>query len=138
MRKNLIPEIAKMLGVQLGEKFKVKGEDEQTYVFTDNGLKVTFGDDIELSHIAINSAFVALVKGQDEVVKLPWTPKIGDYYWTFDKSNASDCIRWTVGRFKWENAPVDICAFKNSWVFRTEDEAEKALPAVAEEMGVYY
>ena len=49
MRKNLIPEIAKMLGVQLGEKFKVKDEDEQTYVFTDDGLKVTFGDDIELS-----------------------------------------------------------------------------------------
>lgn len=69
MSKSLIPEIAKMLGVQLGEEFKVKGDDEQTYVFTDDGLKVTFGDGIELSHIAINSAFVALVKGQDEIIK---------------------------------------------------------------------
>ena len=30
MAKNLIPEIAHMLGVEIGEEFKIKGYDELT------------------------------------------------------------------------------------------------------------
>lgn len=37
MSKNLIPEIAKLLGVEVGEEFKVKGDDELTYTLTDDG-----------------------------------------------------------------------------------------------------
>lgn len=70
MSKNLIPEIAKMLGVQLGEGFKVKGDDELTYRFTNNGLKLTRRDNgIELFEIAARIAFVDLVNGKDEIVK---------------------------------------------------------------------
>ena len=42
MAKNLIPEIAKLLGVEVGEEFKVKGDDEQTYRFDADGLKVIY------------------------------------------------------------------------------------------------
>lgn len=49
MGKNLIPEIAKMLGVEVGEEFKVKGDGELTYIFTDDGLKVTFAGGIEIA-----------------------------------------------------------------------------------------
>ena len=38
MEKNLIPEIARMLGVELGEEFKVKGYDELIYRLTNDGL----------------------------------------------------------------------------------------------------
>lgn len=38
MAKNLIPEIAHMLGIELGEEFKVKGEDELTYRFDSDGM----------------------------------------------------------------------------------------------------
>ncbi len=134
MRKNLIPEIAKMLGVQLGEKFKVKDEDEQTYVFTDDGLKVTFGDDIELSHISINSAFVALVKGQDEIVKLPWKPKKGETYYTFELLSG----KWVVHLLWWAGSPNGYALLEKGWVYRTCAEAEAALPKVAAEMGVEY
>lgn len=41
MTKNLIPGITKMLGVELGEEFKVKGDDELTYRFDSDGLKLT-------------------------------------------------------------------------------------------------
>lgn len=44
MAKNLIPEIAKMLGVELGEEFKIKGYDGLTYKLTDNGLELTTVD----------------------------------------------------------------------------------------------
>lgn len=81
MSKNLIPQIAQMLGVELGEEFKIKGEDElMTYRFNSDGLQVTYGDGIELSYLSTNSAFVALVNGTDEIVKLPWKPKEGESY----------------------------------------------------------
>ena len=70
MAKNLIPKIAKLLGVEVGEEFKVKGDDELTYTLTDDGLKITFAGGIEISQVSTNSAFVALVMGKDEIVKL--------------------------------------------------------------------
>lgn len=33
MAKNLIPEIAKMLGVELGEEFKIEGDNELFYFY---------------------------------------------------------------------------------------------------------
>ena len=75
MAKNLIPEIAHMLGVEIGEEFKVKGDDEYTYRFTSNELKLTYANDIEMSTIATNKALIALLNGEDEIIKMPWKPK---------------------------------------------------------------
>lgn len=135
MAKNIIPEIAKLLGVEVGEEFKVKGEDGLTYIFTDDGgLKITFAGDIEISQISINSAFVALVMGEDEIVKLPWKPKKGEDYYTF---GGSDGI-WRVSQHHWTCHPFDLALFEKGWVYRTRAEAEAALPKVAAEMGVKY
>lgn len=50
MAKNLIPKIAKLLGVEVGEEFKVKGDgDELTYRFDSDGLKLTHDSGIELA-----------------------------------------------------------------------------------------
>ena len=135
MAKNLIPKIAKLLGVEVGEEFKVKGDDELTYIFTDDdGLKITFAGGIEISQTSINSAFVALVMGKDEIVKLPWKPKKGDAYFTFlifgDK--------WGVGSLRWDGFPNEYALLDKGWVYRSQAEAEAALPKVAAEMGVEY
>lgn len=135
MAKNLIPEIAKLLGVEVGEEFKVKGDDELTYIFTDDdGLKITFAGDIEISQISINSAFVALVMGKDEIVKLPWKPKKGDAYYTFEIFRG----KWVVRSLWWTGAPCSYALLDKGWVFRTKEEAEDALTKVAAEMGVEY
>lgn len=134
MAKNLIPEIARMLGVEIGEEFKIKGDDELTYIFTDDGLKVTFAGGIEISQISTNSAFVALVEGQDEVVKLSWKPKKGEDYYTFGGYDGS----WRVSQQPWTCHPFDLALFEKGWVYRTRAEAKAALPAVAKEMGVEY
>lgn len=44
MSKNLITEITKMLGVEIGEKFKVKGYNGVTYRFDADGLKESFSN----------------------------------------------------------------------------------------------
>lgn len=134
MSKNLIPQIAKMLGVELGEEFQVKGDDEMTYIFTDDGLKITYAGGIEISQISTNSAFVALVMGKKEIVKLPWKPKKGEDYYTFGGSDGS----WRVSQQHWTCHPFDLALFEKGWVYRTRAEAEAALHAVAAEIGVEY
>lgn len=134
MAKNLIPEIARMLGVELGEKFKIKGEDElMTYSFNSDGLQVTYGDGIEIP-ISTNLAFVDLVNGKDEIVKISWKPKMYEEYWTFGKLGK----QWIVGTRSWKELPYEILLLSKGWVYRTRAEAKAALPAVAKELGVEY
>lgn len=136
MAKNLIPEIAKMLGVELGEEFKVKGDDELTYRFDSDGLKLTHDSGIELAKISANVAFVDLVNGKDEIIKLPWNPKKGERYYTFvPRSNDEKLI---VTSTLWENDVADNALLKAGWVFKTEEEAQKALPIVAKKIGAKY
>lgn len=136
MAKNLIPEIAQMLGVEIGEEFKVKGDDETTYIFTDDGLKLTYDGGIGIVEISSDAAFAALVNGKDEIVELPWKPKKGEKYWGFWYSSVNDA--WLVLLYTWGNNPADFALYKAGWVYRTKEEAEDALPAVAKELGVEY
>lgn len=130
---NLIPEIAKMLGVELGEEFKIKGYDGLTYKLTDNGLELTAVDDQKtkwFDHGALNS----LLKGKMEIVKLPWKPKKGDVYFSFELLGD----KWIVRSLWWCSSPNEYALLDKGWVFKTTQEAEAALPKVAAEMGVEY
>ena len=138
MSKNLIPEIAKMLGVEIGEEFKIKGHDGLTYKFDDNGLRVTHDNGVEMSAAIANTfakTFVSLLwEGKCEIVKLPWKPKQGDVYFTFVLMGD----KWAVRPSWWGGFPNEYALLDKGWVFRTKEEAEDALPAVAKEIGVEY
>lgn len=133
MTKNLIPGITKMLGVELGEEFKIKGYDGLTYKLTDNGLELATGDGQKtkwFDHGALNS----LLKGKMEIVKLPWKPKMYEEYWTFGKLGE----KWIVGTLSWRELPYEILLFDKGWVYHTRAESAAALPKVAAEFGVEY
>ncbi len=138
MAKNLIPQIAHMLGVELGEEFKIKGEDElMTYRFNSDGLQVTYDDGIEIPYISTNLALVALVKGEEEIIKLSWKPKEGQTVYSFYSVGLDGVLK--VVDFVWVNDIITFQALaKAGWVFKTRKEAEAALPAVAKGMGVEY
>ena len=133
MAKNLIPEIAKMLGVELGEEFKIKGYDGLTYKLTDNGLELTTVDGQKTKWFD-NGALNSLLKGKMEIVKLPWKPKKGETYYTFELLDG----KWIVHLLWWAGSPNGYALLEKGWVYRTQEEAEAALPAVAAEMGVEY
>lgn len=132
MAKNLIPEIAKMLGVEIGEDFKIKGYTEQTYRFDDDGLKVIYS--YLMKKTFANVMLGSLLAGQVEIVKLPWKPKKGDAYYTFEVFRG----KWVVRSVWWTGEPCNYALLDKGWVFRTKKEAEAALPAVAKEMSVEY
>lgn len=134
---NLIPKIAQMLGVELGEEFKIKGYDGLTYRFDSDGLKLTHDSGIELAQISANVAFADLVNGKDKIVKLPWKPSEGQTVYSFYARGISSVLE--VIRFVWVGSVVSHQALvKAGWVYPTREEAEAALPKVAKELGVEY
>lgn len=133
MSKNLIPKITKMLGVELGEEFKVKGR-EYIFYFVDNGLIAYRTDGSVLPYENRLAHFLWLINGEEEIIKLPWKPKKGEHYFTFlimgDK--------WCVGSLHWDGFPNEYALLDKGWVFSTKEEAEAALPKAATEIGVKY
>lgn len=133
MAKNIIPEIAKMLGVEIGEEFKIKGY-RLTYMITDDKWLITTDDSPETGWTPANTLFADLLNGDAEIVKLPWKPKKGDAYYTFDVFRG----KWVVRSVWWTGEPCNYALLDKGWVFHTKEEAKAALPAVAKEMSVEY
>lgn len=137
MSKNLMPEIAKMLGVEIGEEFKVKGDDEFTYKFTDNELiLMLYGNDLKVSVGAARIALGSLLNGEREIVKILWKPDLNERYWTF--MSTLEGGKLYILNYMWDNSVIDVALHKVGWVFRTCEEAQAALPSVAKELGVEY
>lgn len=144
MAKNLMCEICKMLGVKLGEEFKVDKYDEMTFKFAENMLvaRADFkGAKWGITYVVLSE----LLGGNVEIIKLPWKPKKGTEVYTFSftthEYNSRFCPHkgvWYVTKWNWVGFPWQIAALDKGWVFRTKQEAEAALPAVAAEMSVEY
>ena len=141
MAKNLIPEICKMLGVELGEEFKVvhkvvyKTGFEIMCNFTKEGLFVHKAGD---SGKYETELLADIICGKAEIVKLPWKPKKGETYFTFVLMVVLMGDKWVVRSSRWGGLPNEYALLDKGWVYRTEAEAQDALPKVAAEMGVDY
>lgn len=135
MSKNLFPQIAEMLNVDIGEEFKLQEIDNKIYKIELNGFwqrteNQKCWDSMEGSFFELN----AILMGKRTVVKLPWKPKKGDVYYTFEILRG----KWVVRSLWWAGAPCNYALLDKGWIYRTKAEAETALPAVAAEMEVQY
>ena len=133
MAKNLIPEIAHMLGVEIWEEFKVvyKVGFEIICNFTKEGV---FVHEEGCSGKHDKELLTDIICGKAEIVKLPWKPKKGDVYFTFTLMGD----KWGTHSYWWGGFPDEYALLDKGWVYRTEAEAQDALPKVAAEMGVEY
>lgn len=134
MAKNLIPEICKMLGVEIGEEFKVEGVADKTYKFIIDELIVCGEENTNHGYVSANMMLVSLAKGDANLIKLPWKPKKGDVYFTFTLMGD----KWGTHSYWWGGFPDEYALLDKGWVYRTRAEAEAALPKVATEIGVKY
>lgn len=131
MSKNLIPQIATMLGVRINESFKLAGYDNATFKFTENRFWQENGNSCEER----SDILAMLLAGNEIIIKLPWKPKYKDKYWTFyindhDKLDTD----WNI----WTEEVAELARLKAGWVFCTKEEAKAALPAVAKAMNIEY
>lgn len=138
MSKNLLPEIAKMLDVEMYEKFKIEDmSSDLVFRIGVDGLEMERFDYAEDDRIWVTLAscnFVDLLTGKAKIVKLPWKPKKGDVYFSFGRLGD----KWVVRSLWWGGFPEEYALLDKGWVYRTKEEAKAALPAVAKELGVEY
>lgn len=116
MAKNYMPEIAKMLGVEVGEIFKMT-DYNSLYRFTERGLefKGTAG-------WCLSERIEWLLTGRNEILELPWQPKEGDRYYFPATDFQYSCPE------TWDNHPIDFALKEAGMAFKTKEECEAALP----------
>jgi len=140
MSKNLMPQIAEMLGIELGEEFKVEGDkdfEQKTFYLTARGLKVKL-DQCPEKEIPAMAVLDSLLFGDTEIIKMPWKPKVGGQYYSFGGRFLRDPTVWIVVDVIWQGLAYDVAMFDKGWVYKSKEEAKAALPKVAAEMGVDY
>ena len=124
---NLIPKLAEMLGVEIGEEFKLKQTNgdikSAKYRFRNIGAQTIYEHTDFCGDWTMCSAEEVglLALGKHEIVKLPFEPKDAEKYWYvwWDSKNLDTSYTF------WEGV-VSNCADKYCGnCFRTEAEAEK-------------
>lgn len=113
---NLIPEVVKLLGVEIGKEFDIILDDctpsvYNPFKFTEDGLKA--GD-----MISDSSYLVHLITGYYTIRKIPFKPKKGDVYWYWCKEIQK------ASKTYFDNCSCDYTRWKIGNCFRTKEEAE--------------
>lgn len=118
MAKNYMADVARMLGVELGEEFKLDGRKTK-YKFTENGLYFYAPDGWwQCSNVLLPR----ILRGNVEIVKLSWQPKGGDEYY-YPVCNFKD-----VSSTNWVDSICDFAFKEAGLIFKTYEECEAALP----------
>lgn len=121
MAKNYMQDVAKMLGVELEEEFKIDSSDT-IFKFYKNELCFRCGG----TWLHTNSHLIDLIKGDSKIVKLPWQPKNGDrYYFPGDGFTITSHSIWC-------GLTLEYALKEAGMIFRTAEECEAALPALRE------
>lgn len=124
MRKNYMAEVAKLLGVELGESFKItsdtQGDYQNYYRFTENNC-IEFSDDgVEWKMTTAAALLKYILMGDIRIVKLPWKPKMGEKYYIpniFNRDSYNYYLRVDDERYEE--------LYKRGLVFKTKEEAIK-------------
>lgn len=115
---NHIPEVAKMLGVEIGEEFAYQiGEQMQAYrlKFTQDSLVYVIKDKVFTPD---SIALAKLITGEYKVVKLPWKPGKSDNFYFVNYMGLVNALSGSSG----STLKAGLILMGNC--FRTKAEAE--------------
>lgn len=119
MNKNLMPEVAELLGVKLGESFAIKtGESIFRARITTSGLHINYDSILQPDR---NNLLCGLLQGLYAILRPSWEPKEGEQYWTisFVKNRYP-----FVESYIWNSDDIDFMKLKFGIAYRTKAEAE--------------
>ena len=112
--------VEKVLLVKIGEEFNIIADDGNYYIH--NPFKFTETDLVNNDGDIRNGYISTLITGKYKIERLPFSPKIGENYWTYYNSQELyiETYRWCNSSFDKERKLLGI-------VFRTEQEAKDYL-----------
>ena len=120
MAKNLMTELAKLLGVELGEKFIIQNADrKETVVLAMDGFHVIQPNNV--AGIDNGKLLSKVLQGLYTVKKIPWEPQEGDMYYILNVKALF------VESYVWGNNTFDYTAKNMGIIYRTKAEAEERL-----------
>lgn len=119
---NYMPEVAKMLGVELGERFNLDLQDEldkkyygdNEYYLCEDGVKL----DKEGYACTSSDLMWFLICGKYAIKRKPCKPKINDVYYFIDEDGF-------IFDDSWDDSYMDIVLYKLGNCYRTQEEAER-------------
>ena len=117
MTKNLMPEIAKLLDVEIGEEFIIENaERKETVVLAADGLHVIQPNNVVgPDHGKLLSK---VLQGLYTVKKLPWEPREGERYcYPSVSAKNVDCTNWICCSFDYAMKALGM-------IYKTPEEAQ--------------
>ena len=109
---NHMAEVAKMLGVELGEEFM--RSNGYKYVLREYGVTQSKYDGIMGS---FTNVLNDLLTGKLLIERKPWKPSTGDKYWYISLNGSADYYCWT-------DDTIDFLTYKFGNCYKTAQEAE--------------
>lgn len=128
MFENKMEKFANLLGLEIGEEFKIRNKSRvmpEIYWCTDKEVLSGREHLGGVEYIMNEDTLFKLLNGTYEVVKFPWKPKYNYKYWTvtyniFEK-------KFEVTSRHWCDSFEDIKNYRLGFCFKTEEEAERKL-----------
>ncbi len=121
MSKNYMADVAKMLGVEIGEEFNLVDKDGIPSAY--NPFHIEARGFIDCTGDDDAGFLIALLTGDFEIVKKPWKPKTDGTYYAINPLNKS-----VVGIYWWDNQNDEMLYLLGN-CFKTRSEAEKNIEA---------
>lgn len=118
---NYYKKIAEMLGVELGEEFRLK--ENKTKNIVRPRYKITQEEGLMYSvnrnEFDRSVSLMSIINGSYSVVKLPWKPKKGEAYWFY-----SGTLQHAFSS-EWTGSLCDLLYWKSGNFFKTKKEANE-------------
>jgi hypothetical protein len=111
-------EVAKMLGVEIGERFRLYDDDREydaDYYFLEDGIYV---DIPNKNHRANSGLLFDIVSGEYSIKRKPWKPEVGECYHFIDESGLTV---W----YTWAHSYEDVLLYKLGDCYQTREKADK-------------
>lgn len=121
MSKNYMPEVAKMLGVEIGEEFDILVNEAEMLVH--GPYKIIDNAIVDYVGCKTKNLLYGLLTGEYTLQKRPWRPKEGEwFYHIYDNSGDLSARFFDSSRF------YDLALVNAGNCFSTREAAETAVP----------
>ena len=112
---NYMAEVAKLLGVELGEEFQIYGNGEATVKLTKDGLEIVtiLG---KLKEYATEMCLARILAGKYIIKRKPWKPKLDEWFWCVQPNGEYALVKWL-------NEHTDLTLYKIGNCYKAKEEA---------------